>query len=171
MEDIETTNTIVLNTECFNQIRQLIGPWRHSKANMRDPLDSDLLEAQLLDSLSQSQHQPSTPVNLFHRHSLIRELVNFGFEHSTTALTLQKVCSHLFSSSTTITVGCRELFGLGPMALLKRVRLQQVQRVLQDQDLQRSSIASVSVKSQPTTDLPAAIILPATTGQLSENRR
>ena len=138
MDEIEATNTMMLNTDSFEQIRELIRPRRDTTMNRRDPLNSELLEAQLLDSLSQGPRQTSAPVNLFHRHALIRELVNFGFEHSTSALTLQQVCKNLFSSPTTITVGCRELFGLGPMALLKRIRLQQVQRVLQDQDLQRS---------------------------------
>ena len=138
MDEIENTNTITLNIERFEQIRRLIKPRCSSNPKKRDPLHAELLEAQLLDSLSKSQHQSSTPIDLFHRHALIRELVNFGFENSTSPLSLQQVCRSLFSSPTTITVGCRELFGLGPMALLKRVRLQQVQRVLQDQDLQKS---------------------------------
>ena len=138
MDEIESTNTIQLNMQCFEQIRHLIGPRHGPGTEQRDPVNSELLEAQLLDSFSNPEHQRSSPVNLHHRHALIRELVSFGFENSTSALTLPEVCNNLFSSPTTITVGCRELFGLGPMALLKRVRLQQVQRVLQDQDLQRT---------------------------------
>ena len=47
------------------------------------------------------------------------------------------VCQQLFPTKTTLTVGCREMFGYGPMALMRRIRLQQVHELLGNPDLQQ----------------------------------
>ena len=94
------------------------------------PLKCDLLEAQLLETFSDGESAELAPTFPPDRHALSRELVQFAFENSTSALTLNDVC-RAFSPSTTITVSCRDVFGVGPMNLLKWIRLQQVQYVLQ----------------------------------------
>lgn len=138
MTIIESSNSMVLSGDNFLQMKQLMTPSSQKDGSRINSMDGELIEAHLVDSFSKINRNLCKSVNPQHRHNLIRELVDFAFKNSTSPLKLQDVCHNLFSSPTTITVGCREMFGLGPMALLKRVRLQQVQHVLQNPDLQKS---------------------------------
>ena len=54
-----------------------------------------------------------------------------------TPISLRSVCEALFTTKTTLTVSCREMFGYGPMALMRRIRLQQVHEALSNPDLQQ----------------------------------
>ena len=136
METIEANNTAVLPDQQFTQIKTLLQPNNASK-NPNAKSNSDLVEALLVECFShEGKHQPHAP-SLTHRTELIRELIEFSFKQSTSPLSLHDICNIIFTSPTTITVGCREMLGLGPMALLKRIRLQQVQHVLIDLDLQQ----------------------------------
>jgi AraC family ethanolamine operon transcriptional activator len=55
----------------------------------------------------------------------VSELVRFSFQSSTEPIRLSAICKALFTTKTTLTVSCCEMFGYGPMALLRRIRLQQ----------------------------------------------
>ncbi len=131
MEAFETSNTAVLPAADFQRIRALLQITQPKPNQTGNQLTLDLLEAQLLETFSDQHDAHLGLAPSPHRHALIRELVRFAFENSTSSLTLNQVCRSIFTSSTTITVSCREVFGVGPMNLLKWVRLQQVQYVLQ----------------------------------------
>ena len=131
MEAFETSNTAVLPEKEFQRIRALLQIRPLQPEQAPNDLRIDLLEAQLLDSFSDEHGVDLGLAPSPHRHALIRDLIHFAFENSTSALTLNQVCRSIFSSSTTITVSCRDVFGVGPMNLLKWIRLQQVQYVLQ----------------------------------------
>jgi AraC family ethanolamine operon transcriptional activator len=63
--------------------------------------------------------------------------VRFSFQSSTEPIRLSAICKALFTTKTTLTVSCREMFGYGPMALLRRIRLQQVHEVLSNPGLRQ----------------------------------
>ena len=131
METFESSNTAVLPTADFQRIRELLQITPSSSSLPGAHRKCDLLEAQLLETFSHDKSADLEPAPPPDRHALSRELVQFAFENSTSSLTLNDVCRSIFTSSTTITVSCREVFGVGPMNLLKWIRLQQVQYVLQ----------------------------------------
>ena len=131
METFDSCNTAVLATADFQRIRELLQITPSRSPLPGAPLKCDLLEAQLLETFSDGESAELAPAPPPDRHALSRELVQFAFENSTSALTLNDVCRSIFTSSTTITVSCRDVFGVGPMNLLKWIRLQQVQYVLQ----------------------------------------
>ena len=57
-------------------------------------------------------------------------------EHFCSDLISQKpISSALFTTKTTLTLSCREMFGCAPSALMRRIRLQQVCEVLWNHDL------------------------------------
>ena len=138
MEAFETCNTAVLPASDFLRMRELLRITALKSNQPGSDLTIDLLEAQLLEIFSDQQDVHLGLAPSPHRHALIRELVHFAFENSTSALTLNQVCRSIFTSSTTITVSCREVFGVGPMNLLKWVRLQQVQYALQSRSRMES---------------------------------
>ena len=63
--------------------------------------------------------------------------VRLSFQNSTEPISLLDLCKVLFTTKTTLTVSCREMFGYGPSALLRRIRLQQVHYVLCHPELQQ----------------------------------
>ena len=57
-------------------------------------------------------------------------------KHFCSDLISQKpISSALFTTKTTLTLSCHEMFGYGPSALMRRIRLQQVHEVLWNHDL------------------------------------
>ena len=98
---------------------------------------SDLLELQLIESFSPESSMHLQPVLTTHHSDLVKELVRFSFRLSTEPISLAMVCQALFTTKTTLTLSCREMFSYGPSALMRRIRLQQVHEVLRHHDLQQ----------------------------------
>ncbi len=93
-------------------------------------LNSSLLQTCLLNGLVESQadeyvtHQPKA------RHDLIRELVHWGFQNGHQPLNLDDVSRALYTSRRTLILGSKESTGMGPMELLRSIRLEQVNWML-----------------------------------------
>ena len=109
--------------------------WRG--ADLPHPFQADLMEAQLTECLSPESSICLRPVLKTHHSDLVRELVRFSFQSSTEPICFSAICNALFTAKTTLTVSCREMFGYGPMALLRRIRLQQVHEVLSNPGLRQ----------------------------------
>ena len=67
---------------------------------------------------------------LSHRSGLMKDLIAWGQSNPTQVITLEDLTSTIFASRSSIVHSCRTSFGMGPMALLKQIRLGQVQAVL-----------------------------------------
>ena len=98
---------------------------------------SDLLEVQLIESFLPESSMHLQPVMKTHHSDLVKELVRFPFRFSTEPISLAMVCQALFTTKTTLTLSCREMFGYELSALMRRIRLQQVHVVLGNPDLQQ----------------------------------
>ncbi|MCB4393694.1 helix-turn-helix domain-containing protein [Synechococcus sp. HB1133] len=66
------------------------------------------------------------------------DLVRGEFENSRQAITLDDLSATIFASRSSIVQHCRQTFGNGPMALLKQIRLAQVQHALGEKDVQHA---------------------------------
>ena len=106
-------------------------------ADVPHPFHVDLLEAQLIECLSPESSIRLQPMWKTHHSDLVRELVRFSFQSSTEPICLSAIYKTLFTTKTTLTVSCREMFGYGSMALLRRIRLQQVHEVLSNPGLRQ----------------------------------
>ena len=133
---MEQNNTAILRSTDHRNLRQLMPLPAWKGVDVQHSFQPDLLEAQLIECLSPESSTLLQPVLKTHRSDLVRELVRFSFQSSTEPISLSLVCQALFTTKTTLTVSCREMFGYGPMALMRRIRLQQVHEVLCNPDLQ-----------------------------------
>ena len=134
---LNISNSAQLDPRMFNNL------CRHVKLISSDAskhslnLNFELLEVSLLEVFA-----PNCQTNLHSlksdnfRTGLMRDLVNWGLQNPHDVITLDRLSELLFASRTTISHGCRELFGIGPMSLLKQIRLQQVQNALSNPDFQ-----------------------------------
>ena len=130
-------NQASLSESSHEQLKCLMAPPQWAGEDSPRSFPADLLEAQLFECLSPSCEIDLRPVRDTHRSELVHELVQYSFKFSRTPVQLNDVCSALFTTKTTLNVSCRKMFGFGPMMLMKRVRLQQVNHVLRSPDLQR----------------------------------
>ena len=137
VDRIEHNNTAILSSTMHRRLRQLMLLPVWQGADVPHPFQADLLEAQLVESLSPESTTLLQPVFKTHHSDLVQELVRFSFQSSTEPISLSSVCQALFTTKTTLTVSCREMFGYGPMALMRRIRLQQVHELLSNPDLQQ----------------------------------
>ena len=134
---MEHNNTAILSSEAHRKLRQLMVLPVWKGADEQHSFQADFLEAQLIEALSPESSNLLQPVLKTHHSDLVKELVRFSFQSSTAPIALSSVCQALFTTKTTLTVSCREMFGYGPMALMRRIRLQQVHELLCNPDLQQ----------------------------------
>ena len=134
---MEHNNTAILSSMAHSRLRQLMLLPVWQGADVHHPFQPDLLEVQLIESLAQESSPLLQPVLKTHHSDLVKELVRFSFQSGTAPISLSSVCQALFTTKTTLTVSCREMFGYGPMALMRRIRLQQVHDLLCSPDLQQ----------------------------------
>ena len=142
LEQMDRSNSISLSEDCHLQLRRLMVPSTLQGDSADISFAPHLLEAKLMECLAHRSEPSLRPVTATHHSDLIKELVQFSFSTSTAPVNLEEVCKALFTTKTTLTVSCREMFGFGPMALMKRIRLQQVHHVLRNPDLQRKLACS-----------------------------
>jgi len=99
----------------------------------------------LLDLLSQRDVQRLSTGELNHRADLMKHLISWGQSNPTSVISLEDLTATIFASRSSIVHNCRSMFGIGPMALLKRIRLGQVQNALLNAD-QRALIGCRTVQ-------------------------
>jgi hypothetical protein len=96
---------------------------------------ADLLEAQPIECLSPESSIRLQPVLKTYHSDLVKELVRFSFQSSTEYIRLSAICNAIFTTKTTLTLSCCEMFGYGTSALLRCIRLKQVHEVLYNSGL------------------------------------
>ena len=134
---MEHNNTAILSSAAHRKLRELMVLPSWQGVDVPQLFQADLLEVQLIESLSQEGSTRMQPVLKTHHSDLVKELVRFSFRSSSEPISLAMVCQLLFTTKTTLTVSCREMFGYGPSALMRRIRLQQVHEVLCNPDLRQ----------------------------------
>lgn len=136
---IASTNSARLPAERFDRLAKMVLP------QIRDPIQGELIEAELLELLSQRNVQRISTGVLNHRADLMQNLIRWGQSNPTSVISLEDLTATIFASRSSIVHNCRSMFGIGPMALLKRIRLGQVQNALLNPD-QRAIIGCRTVQ-------------------------
>ena len=136
LDQMEVNNSAQLTPQAHSRLKQRMAlpPWQGDDA--KQSFEADFLEAELIECLETSSASSLRPAVKTHRSDLVRDLVRLSFQNSTEPISLLFLCNELFTTKTTLTVSCREMFGYGPGALLRRIRLQQVHHVLRHPELQ-----------------------------------
>jgi len=130
---METTNSVRVSPQLFEQIQALLRP----DTTTEPELHEELLQAALLNCLQPGKASTVHSGDLTQGSHLMHELIRWGTCHPTAVIKLEDLSRQLFASRSTIVQNCRTTFGLGPMALLKQIRLGQVQHTLSRPQLQQ----------------------------------
>ena len=86
---------------------------------------------------------------LSHRAGLMKDLIAWGQGNPTQVISLEDLTTTIFASRSSIVHSCRASFGMGPMTLLKQIRLGQVQAVLLNPQRQ-ASMGFITVQAVAT---------------------
>lgn len=89
-----------------------------------------------LECLLQQTDEQVIPFQTTARQELVRELVRWGFRHPTTSTNLDVISSILFTSRRTLILGAKENVGMGPMELLRSIRMEQANWLLRSKAAQ-----------------------------------
>ncbi|WP_413324722.1 helix-turn-helix transcriptional regulator [Synechococcus sp. MIT S9503] len=69
------------------------------------------------------------------RQQLVKEFVGWAFSNASQDCSLDQISETLFASRRTLIQGTKESFDMGPMEMMKRVRLEQVNWILRSPDI------------------------------------
>lgn len=87
-----------------------------------------------IDSLMSTQDINYHPLELTQRQLLVKNFIQLGFDRGNEDLTLDDISKQLFCSRRTLIQGTKDTFEMGPMELLKTIRLEQVNWMLRNKD-------------------------------------
>ncbi len=145
LDQMEVNNSARLTPQAHRRLKRLMPLPAWQGDDVKQSFQADFLEAELIESLGSCSDSSLRPALKTHRSDLVRDLVRLSFQNSTEPISLLDLCKVLFTTKTTLTVSCREMFGYGPSALLRRIRLQQVHYVLRHPEFS-SNLAVVVFK-------------------------
>ena len=123
LDRIHGVNSAALSEPQFQRLVELTKPQLH------DPIQPELVEAELLELLSGRSLNQLNSGDLSHRAGLMKDLIAWGQANPTEVISLKDLSSTIFASRSSIVHSCRTSFGMGPMTVLKQIRLGQVQAV------------------------------------------
>ena len=122
LDRINSVNSAAVTPEQFQRLVELTKPQHH------DPIQAELIEAELLELLSNRRLSQLNSGELSHRAGLMKDLIAWGQSNPTQVISLEDLTTTIFASRSSIVHSCRASFGMGPMTLLKQIRLGQCRR-------------------------------------------
>ena len=135
-DTLENSNSLLLSDRMHREIKQRFS-WhlKHplKKAEQRS-LHTGNIYTLLMQALAQQDREDFQPFQISPRQHLVNELVRWGFQNSSNPISLDQLGHILFSSRRTLIQGCKENFNMGPMELIKVIRLEQVNWVLRSEE-------------------------------------
>ena len=114
LDRINSVNSAAITEQQFHQLVALTRP-QH-----QDPIQAELIEAELLELMSSRSMKQLSGGELSHRAGLMKDLIAWGRAISSAkVISLEDLTSTIFASRSAIVHSCRSTFGLGPMAPLE----------------------------------------------------
>ncbi|MFM6780021.1 MAG: hypothetical protein ACKPKU_02670, partial [Dolichospermum sp.] len=77
----------------------------------------------LINTLGRNAKKKQRILKPFRRYSLVKKAEEISKSYQDKPLTLEKLCNELETSSTALSCGFQEVFGISPMAYIKIQRL------------------------------------------------
>ena len=99
------------------------------QSQMQSIIREDFLPL-LINTFGRNAQKKQRILRPFRRYSLVRKAEEISKSYKDKPLTLQKLCEELETSSTALSCGFQEVFGISPMAYIKIQRLNGVRRAL-----------------------------------------
>ena len=139
---LDHQNSLHLQPKHFQKLKTLLRP----NIRIDGGLQESLIESALMECFHPEIYLGSSNGESTHQAQLMRDMLLWGLENPNNAIKLDDLSSTIFASRSSLVQNCRTTFGLGPMSLMKNIRLGQVQLALSHPEI-RKSIGCESVRS------------------------
>tara|TARA_B100001063_G_C16723552_1_gene534981 strand:+ start:272 stop:1291 length:1020 start_codon:yes stop_codon:yes gene_type:complete len=137
IDRLESNNALQINPLMHAQFRQsfqhLLEDQPSTSQQRRQKICN--LYGLFLNAISNKSEHKYLSYNPSPRQRLVREFVAWGFKNAEQDYNLDQISEFLFASRRTLIQGTKESFGMGPMEIMKRVRLEQVNWILRTPDV------------------------------------
>lgn len=130
------SNTIITSCEAMEQFRRIIKnrlnlhEFQSSSANDSEDLSRETIDSAIATCFRGSQEQSPIPLKMIQRHELCKDLVALGFSNLGQPQSLEDVIKALHTTRASLFQGCKESLGIGPMEVLRNIRLEYVHQAL-----------------------------------------
>ena len=131
---LDRHNSLQLQPEHFNQLKTLLQPKNHTNGVSQE----SLIEGALLECFHPEVFLGSSNGEPTHQAQLMREMLLWGLENPNNAIKLDDLSATIFASRSSLVQNCRSTFGLGPMTLMKNIRLGQVHLALSHPEIRHN---------------------------------
>ena len=125
--------TLILNTQ----------PSLLMQSQMQSLIMEDFLPL-LINTVGKNAQKKQRILRPSRRYSLVRKAEEISRSYRDKPLTLQKLCEELETSSTALSCGFQEVFGVSPMAYIKMQRLNGLRRALMIADTKLLTVMEVA---------------------------
>ena len=136
IEQLETNNALQIDPSLHAQFRQKFQYFldhQPSTSQQRRQITNHLYSS-FLNAICDKKEHKYLAYNPTPRQKLVREFVAWGFKNAEQDCNLDQISEFLFASRRTLIQGTKESLGMGPMEIMKRVRLEQVNWILRSPD-------------------------------------
>ena len=123
---LDRHNSLQLQPKHFKQLKTLLQPNNHTNGAFQETL----IESALLECFHPNVVMSSSTGEPTHQAQLMRDMLIWGLKNPNNAIKLDDFSATIFASCSSLVQNCRTTFGLGPMTLMKNIRLGQVQLAL-----------------------------------------
>ena len=137
IDHLETNNALQIDPSMHAQFRQKFQYYLEHKPSTSQQCRQTTyhLYRLFLNAISNKLEHKYLAYNPSPRQRLVREFVAWGFKNAEQEFNLDQISESLFASRRTLIQGTKESLGMGPMEIMKRVRLEQVNWILRKPDL------------------------------------
>lgn len=128
------SNAIIPSSESLNQFRSVVKSALGNNGNEDTKVEpyEGIARASLAKCFDSSQQIMSIPVKETQRHALCKDLVMLGYANVDEPLLLDDVIQKLHTTRASLSQGCKETMGIGPMEILRYIRLEHVHKALEN---------------------------------------
>lgn len=129
-------------------LRELYGLIQQRSAFLHQPQISKLLLEDylplLIEALPPVGPKPTITGQVLSRSQLVRQAKEYMLAHLGEPFTLQDLCKFLNTSKSPLNYGFQEVFGISPMAYLKRLRLYSIHKALKTADPTQTKVVDLA---------------------------
>ena len=133
------TNAIIPSIESLNQFRTVVKMALQHSGNEGTKAEhyNEIVKQSLVNCFNSSKQIKNIPLKETQRHMLCKDLVAWGYANVDTPLSLEIAIEQLHTTRASLSQGCKETMGIGPMEILRYIRLEHVHKALTSSEIRK----------------------------------
>ena len=137
----DQANAILPSSESLNQFRATVklALQHNGNEDIRAETYYDIARVSLAKCFDSSQQIKRVPIKETQRHALCKDLVMWGHANIDEPLSLEVVIKKLHTTRASLTQGCQETLNIGPMTILRYIRLEHIYKALAKSEISKES--------------------------------